>query len=114
MILRKHKRWVSELAVQELRHNGIDAILDQWDLGPGDDITLFMESGLRDSDRVLVICTDTYVSKANAGEGGVGYERMIVTAQLIQNLGTNKFIPVIRQASSEEKTPTFLGYANVY
>ena len=104
----EHKRWVSELAVR-LRHNGIDAILDQWDLGPGDDITLFMESGLKNSDRVLVICTDTYVSKANAGEGGVGYERMIVTAELIQNLGTNKFIPVIRQASGEEKTPTFLG-----
>jgi hypothetical protein len=103
----EHKRWVSEIAAR-LRHNGIDAILDQWDLGPGDDITLFMESGLRDSDRVLVICTDTYVSKANAGEGGVGYERMIVTAHLIRNLGTNKFIPVIRQASGEEKTPTFL------
>ncbi len=103
----EHKQWVSELAAR-LRHNGIDAILDQWDLGPGDDITLFMESGLMNSDRVLVICTDTYVSKANAGEGGVGYERMIVTAQLIQNLGTNKFIPVIRQASGEEKTPTFL------
>ena len=67
-----------------------------------------MECGLRDSDRVLVICTDTYMSKANAGEGGVGYERMIVTAHLIRNLGTNKFIPVIRQASGEEKTPTFL------
>ena len=103
----EHKRWVSELAAR-LRYNGIDAILDQWDLGPGDDITLFMETGLRDSDRVLVICTDTYVSKANTGEGGVGYERQIVTAQLIQNLGTNKFIPVICQASGEEKTPTFL------
>ena len=103
----EHKQWVSELAAR-LRHNGVDAILDQWDLGPGDDITLFMESGLMNSDRVLVICTDTYVSKANAGEGGVGYERMIVTAQLIQNLGTNKFIPVICQASGEEKTPTFL------
>lgn len=103
----EHKRWVSELGAK-LRDNGVDAILDQWDLGPGDDITLFMESGLMNSDRVLVICTDTYVSKANAGEGGVGYERMIVTAQLIQNLGTNKFIPVIRQASGEEKTPTFL------
>ena len=103
----EHKRWVSGLAAR-LRHNGIDAILDQWDLGPGDDITLFMESGLMDSDRVLVVCTDTYVSKANAGEGGVGYERMIVTAQLIQNLDTNKFIPIIREASGEEKTPIFL------
>ena len=104
----EHRRWVSELGAK-LRHNGVDAILDQWDLGPGDDVTQFMERGIIDSDRVLVICTDTYVGKANAGEGGVGYERMIVNAQLIQDLGTDKFIPVIRQTSGQEKTPTFLG-----
>ena len=104
----EHRRWVSELGAK-LRHNGVDAILDQWDLGPGDDVTQFMERGIMDSDRVLVVCTDRYVRKANAAEGGVGYERMIVTAQLVENLGTNKFIPVIRQASEQEKTPTFLG-----
>ena len=104
----EHRRWVSELGAK-LRHNGIDATLDQWDLGPGDDITRFMERGIIDSDRVLVVCTDQYVRKANAGEGGTGYERMIVTGQLVQDLGTNKFIPVIRQASGQEKTPTFLG-----
>ena len=104
----EHKQWVSELAAQ-LRHNGIDAILDQWDLGLGDDITRFMERGIVGADRVLVICTDKYVSKANADEGGVGYERMIVNAELVQNLGTDKFIPIIRQASGKEKTPTFLG-----
>ena len=100
----EHRRWVSELGAK-LRHNGIDAILDQWDLGPGDDVTQFMERGIMDSDRVLVVCTDQYVRKANAGEGGVGYERMIVTAQLAQDLGTNKLIPVIRQASAKEKIP---------
>ncbi len=100
----EHRRWVSELGAK-LRHNGVDAILDQWDLGPGDDVTQFMERGILDSDRVLVICTDSYVRKANAGEGGAGYERMIVTAQLAQNLGTNKLIPVIRQASAKEKIP---------
>ena len=108
MILPEHKQWVSELGAK-LRRNGIDAILDQWDLGLGDDVTRFMERGIVDSDRVLVICTDKYVSKANADEGGVGYERMIVNAELIQNLGTDKFIPIIRQASGKEKTPTFLG-----
>lgn len=104
----EHKRWISELAAR-LRHNGIDAILDQWDLGLGDDITRFMERGIVDADRVLVICTDQYVKKANADEGGVGYERMIVNAELVRNLGTDKFIPIIRQASGKEKTPTFLG-----
>ena len=104
----EHKQWVSELAAR-LRRNGVDAILDQWDLGLGDDVTRFMERGIVDADRVLVICTDKYVNNANADEGGVGYERMIVNAQLVQNLGTDKFIPIIRQASGEEKTPTFLG-----
>ena len=104
----EHKQWVSELAAS-LRRKGIDAILDQWDLGLGDDITRFMERGIVNADRVLVICTDKYVNKANADEGGVGYERMIVNAELVQNLGTDKFIPIIRQASGKEKTPTFLG-----
>ena len=103
----EHKEWVLKLCTK-LRENGVDVILDQWDLGAGDDKTLFMENGVRDSDRVLVICTDTYVRKANAGEGGVGYERLIVTAQLAQDLGTNKFIPIIRQSSADEKTPSFL------
>lgn len=103
----KHKEWVLKLGCR-LRENGVDVILDQWDLGAGDDLTLFMEKGVRDSVRVLVICTDTYVRKANAGEGGVGYERLIVTAQLTQDLGTKKFIPIIRQSSNDEKKPTFL------
>lgn len=104
----EHKRWVSELAAR-LRHNGIKAILDQWDLGLGDDVTRFMERGIVDADRVLVIWTDKYVSKANVGEGGIDYERMIISTELVQNLGTDKFIPIIRQASGKEKTPTFLG-----
>ena len=104
----EHKQWVSELAAR-LRRDGIDAILDQWDLGLGDDITRFMERGIVNADRVLIICTDKYMNKANTAEGGVGYERMIVNVELLQNLGTDKFIPIIRQASRKEKTPTFLG-----
>ena len=103
----EHKLWVLQLCTK-LVENGIDVILDQWDLGAGDDLTLFVENGVRDANRVLVICTDTYVRKANAGQGGVGYERLIVTAQLARDLGTNKFIPIIRHSSADEKTPTFL------
>lgn len=105
---RDHKQWVAELST-DLRHKGIDVILDQWDLSPGEDVTAFIEENLSSADRVLVICTEEYVRKADAGEGGVGYERMIVTAELIKNLGTKKFIPVIRQASKEKKMPRFMG-----
>ena len=103
----EHKLWVLELGTK-LVQNGVDVVLDQWNLTPGDDRTLFMERGVKESDRVLVICTDSYVRKANDREGGVGYEQLIVTAQLARDLGTDKFIPIIRQASGEEKTPTFL------
>ena len=89
----EHRRWVSELGTK-LRRNGVDAILDQWDLRPGDDFTQFMEHGIRDFDRVLVICTDSYVKKANDREGGVGYEVQIVTAQsLLQIWGLINLFP---------------------
>jgi hypothetical protein len=101
-----HKRWVADLAGR-LRHDGIDTILDQCDLSLGDDITKFIKDGLLLSDRVLLICTDNYVRKADAGVGGVAYERMIVTAELVQNLGTQKFIPVVRQDTDKPSLPEF-------
>ena len=103
----EHKQWVLELGTR-LRHNGVDVTFDQWDLTPGDDFTRFMEVGVRDFDRVLVVCTDNYVRKANDREGGVGYEVQIVTAELVQDLGANKFIPIICQASDKKKAPTCL------
>lgn len=33
---------------------------------------------------------------------------MIITAQLVQDVGTAKFIPIIRQSSDAKKVPTFL------
>ncbi len=103
----EHKQWVSELAVK-LRHNGIDTTLDQWDLRLGDDIARFMERGIVDADRILVVGTDNYVGKANAGEGGVGYERMIITKKIVEDQENNKFIPIVRQTLLEDKTPKFL------
>jgi hypothetical protein len=101
-----HKKWVLDLATR-LRNNGVDAILDQWDLKPGDDLPSFMERGLVTADRVLMICSDKYVEKANAGAGGVGYEKMIVTADLLKTIDSNKVIPLIRQSGSHT-VPTFL------
>jgi hypothetical protein len=101
-----HKRWVLELA-SRLRNNGIDAILDQFELQPGDDIPQFMEKHLSDCNKILMICTDNYVAKANKGEGGVGYEKMIITSNLMKRIDENKIIPIIRQLDSAN-VPTFL------
>ena len=103
----EHKRWISELGAK-LRRNGVQIIFDQWHLSSANDLKQFMEFGVKNSDWVLVICTDSYVSKANDGEDSIGYESMIVTRKLVEDLGTNKFIPIIRQTEWEDKTPAFL------
>ncbi|HIH0879894.1 TPA: toll/interleukin-1 receptor domain-containing protein [Vibrio cholerae] len=102
----EHKSWVLDFATT-LRNRGIDAVLDQWDLKPGDDLPHFMESELAKCDYVIIVCSETYVNKANAGEGGVGYEKMIVTSSLLTRIDNNKIIPVIRQLSTPI-LPTFL------
>ncbi len=101
-----HKTWVLGFATR-LRSMGVDAILDQWELKPGDDVPHFMEQHLAAADRVLMICTERYVEKANSGSGGVGYEKMIVTAELMKNITSSKVIPIIRQ-NGTHKVPTFL------
>ncbi|BDT69644.1 hypothetical protein os1_38350 [Comamonadaceae bacterium OS-1] len=102
----EHKKWVLDLATR-LRNNGVESIIDQWSLGPGDDLPHFMEQNLAIADRVLMICTENYVQKANTGAGGVGYEKMIVTADLLMRIDSNKIIPLIRQSGSHA-VPTFL------
>lgn len=72
----EHKKWVLELAMR-MRNNGIDAILDQWKLNPGDDLPHFMETNLASSDYTIMVCSTKYVEKANSGKGGVGYEKTI-------------------------------------
>ncbi|HGS5851858.1 TPA: toll/interleukin-1 receptor domain-containing protein [Vibrio parahaemolyticus] len=101
-----HKKWVLELA-QRLRNSGVDAILDQFRVGLGDDLGSFMEKNVAESDRIIMVCTDTYVKKANDGLGGVGYEKMIITSEYMNRIDTKKVIPLIRQRGSHN-VPTFL------
>ena len=102
-----HKRWVLEFATT-IRERGVDAILDQWALRPGDDLPHFMETHLDTADYVLMICTDNYVDKANKGTGGVGYEKMIMTASMLSRIDSNKVIPIIRQ-NGTINVPVFMG-----
>lgn len=101
-----HKKWVLELAIR-LRNNGIDAIIDQFELQAGDDLPHFMETNLAKADKIIMICSERYVEKANNGEGGVGYEKMIITSNLLKQIDQNKVIPIIRQ-NGETNLPTFL------
>jgi hypothetical protein len=44
---------------------------------------MWWETHLSNSDYTVIVCTDNYVEKANSGSGGVGYEKMIVTSELL-------------------------------
>ncbi|MGE0803378.1 MAG: toll/interleukin-1 receptor domain-containing protein, partial [Lautropia sp.] len=102
-----HKDWVLTLATR-LVANGVDVVLDQWDLTLGSDLPRFMEGGLTQAERVLAICTEAYVEKANRGKGGVGYEKMILTAQLIQDVSSDRIVAVVRSGVATPPVPTFL------
>jgi hypothetical protein len=90
------KEWVLHFATRLQEKGGVKVILDRWHLRPGMDRTHFMESNIKASDFVLVVCTPDYAAKSNARSGGVGYEAMIITAQLAHQVLQSKFIPVLR------------------
>lgn len=104
----EHKDWVLGLATR-LVANGVDVVLDQWDLTLGSDLPRFMENGLTSADRVIAVCSEIYTQKANAGLGGVGYEKMILTAQLMQNISSDRIVPIIPSNASTTPMPVFLG-----
>ena len=103
----EHKNWVLQLATR-LRSNGVDVILDGWNLTLGQDVASFMENGLSAAKRVLCVCSEIYVDKANNKNSGVGYEKQIMTAELMDNLNTDWIIPIIRNNGSSIKLPIFL------
>lgn len=102
-----HQKWVEQLATM-LRTDGIDTILDIWTLHPGDPITEFMEKGIRDSDFVLIICTEKYKNKSDARVGGVGYEDAIISSDMFSNSNYRKYIPILKSEDYSAAMPTTL------
>ena len=112
-----HKDWVRQLA-ERLVASGVEVTLDQWDLKPGMDVVLFGETAIREADRVLMVCSPTYVCKAEQRRSGTGQECLIVSAHMARQADTRKFIPLLRhpelqplpQAQPDQKLiPDFLG-----
>ena len=104
---KEHSDWVKSLA-DKLLADGIESIIDSYDVSPGDRLQKFMESSIRDSDYVIIICTEEYKRKANNREKGVGYESHIISAELYNNHNDRKFIPVIRQGDFNSALLTYL------
>lgn len=106
-----HQAWVVDLATR-LRGDGVNVILDVWELKPGHDKYKFMERTVADPsvEKVLLICNESYSAKANERSGGVGDETQIISPELYASTTNEKFIPVIaeRDADGEPHLPAYL------
>ena len=103
----QHKAWVLKLAT-DLRKLGIDVTLDVWDgMKFGKFLPHFMAHAVKDSDRVICVMTPNYKKKTDNLEGGVGVEYSIISAEIKEDVKTEKFIPLFRNGT-EDDIPTFL------
>ena len=98
----------------QLRQDGIDAILDQYEPFPEKGWTLWMEKNVRDADWVLMVCTETYHrrvedDKAPAVGRGVRWEGRLIRQYLYDAGGANRrFVPVLLQGGVRDHIPSIL------
>lgn len=97
-----HEAWVMELATR-LVGDGVNVVLDKWDLQPGHDANAFMEQMVTDPNvkKVLMICDRVYVEKANGRAGGVGKEAQILTAEIYQKAAQDKYVALPTELSQD-------------
>jgi hypothetical protein len=107
----EHVEWVLELA-KKLVTDGVDVVIDRWDLKPGQDKYHFMESMVKDEaiTKVLVICDKAYAHKADDRAGGVGTETQIISREVYDKVSQEKFLPIIKEKEETGKPfiPVFL------
>ena len=104
-----YQKKVIDLATK-LRNDGIDVILDKWDLRTGADRFIFMEKSVNESDKVLILCNKVYKEKADNRCGGAGQETMIIAPEVYEKNAPEKFIPIImeRNLLGKEYIPQYL------
>jgi len=113
-----HLRGVLELS-NRLRSEGIDCVIDQYEVSPPDGWPRWMDKKIRDSRLILMICTETYCKRVMGEESpdkgmGVRWEGGRIY-QHLYNAGANqKFIPVLFRAADKKFIPTPLQSATHY
>lgn len=107
----EHQMKVLALATS-LVNDGINVLLDKWELSAGNDMNHFMEKSVTDPtvDKVLLLLDKEYAFKADNRAGGVGTETQIISQQVYDAVEQDKFIPVIfeRDSNGEICKPAYL------
>lgn len=102
----EHMAWVKRFAEDLSRLGNFEVLLDQ-DQPKGSSLTRFMEIGLERADKVLVIGTPEYKQKSEAGKGAA-FEGSIISAELMHNIDSTKFYPILRSGTFETSFPPAL------
>ncbi|MBW7865312.1 MAG: TIR domain-containing protein [Candidatus Hydrogenedens sp.] len=106
-----HRSRIRQLA-EQMVSDGIDVILDIWDLKEGDDKYAFMEKMVTDESvtHVLIFSDSDYAKKADARKAGVGTESQIISHGVFSKIQQSKFIPIACELddSGEPFLPNFL------
>lgn len=106
-----NKEWTHKLA-DRLISDGVEVVIDVYDLKEGQDKNDFMEGMVKDPGvkNVLCVLDQSYMEKANSREKGVGVESILISEQVYKSTKQTKFVPLIKERSEdgEAYTPTFM------
>ena len=114
---REHQDRVLQLSNQ-LRSEGIDCSLDQYEDSPPEGWPKWMDRHIKNSDFVLVVCTEIYYSRVMGTDDkgmGIKWESSLIY-QHLYNSGANntKFIPIIFKDGNFQFIPEPLQGATFY
>ncbi|MBI5845078.1 MAG: TIR domain-containing protein [Deltaproteobacteria bacterium] len=108
----QHEDFIIKLS-ENLMSDGVNVVLDKWELREGHDKYAFMEQMVTDPliSKVIIISDQKYAEKADAREGGVGTESQIISIEVYSKVKQEKFIPVVVEFKEDGNPwlPTFLG-----
>ena len=92
--------------------DGVDVVLDVYDLKAGSDKYAFMERMVTDPSvsHVLVFCDREYARKADDRRAGVGVESQIISEEIYDKVEQSKFIPIVCEFDEEGEAtlPVFM------
>lgn len=107
----EHEEWVINLA-EKLMSDGIEVVIDKWDLKEGNDKYDFMESMVKSPEinKVLIILDKKYSEKADSRSGGVGTETQIISPKVYKNTSQEKFLPIVSERDEDGNAfiPTYM------
>lgn len=106
-----HEDWVINLA-ERLVSDGVDVVIDKWNLKEGQDKFNFMETMVKSDEikKVLIILDAKYSEKAELRTGGVGTETHIISPKIYGDVSQEKFIPIVSEKDDNGNAyvPTYL------